>query len=137
MIFVLEDGEQIEGHIEWYDRNAIKVRQRRRARSFTKPASNICIRRRINGKRASTGGFEQPVANGNAEALVFRQWANDDGCPGCIQFPQSGKQAPGKLLLIRQIAPLINQVGALRWRVAGQHDADRLACGVQFRGKAQ
>ena len=27
MIFVLEDGEQIEGNIEWYDRNAIKVRQ--------------------------------------------------------------------------------------------------------------
>jgi sRNA-binding regulator protein Hfq len=26
MIFVLEDGEQIEGTIEWYDRNAIKVR---------------------------------------------------------------------------------------------------------------
>jgi sRNA-binding regulator protein Hfq len=27
MIFVLEDGEQIEGTIEWYDRHAIKVRQ--------------------------------------------------------------------------------------------------------------
>ena len=26
MIFVLEDGEEIEGTIEWYDRNAIKVR---------------------------------------------------------------------------------------------------------------
>jgi sRNA-binding regulator protein Hfq len=26
MTFVLEDGEQIEGHIEWYDREAIKVR---------------------------------------------------------------------------------------------------------------
>jgi sRNA-binding regulator protein Hfq len=26
MIFVLEDGEQIEGHIEWYDRDVIKVR---------------------------------------------------------------------------------------------------------------
>jgi sRNA-binding regulator protein Hfq len=26
MIFVLEDGEQIEGTIEWYDRCAIKVR---------------------------------------------------------------------------------------------------------------
>ncbi len=26
MIFVLEDGERIEGTIEWYDRNAIKVR---------------------------------------------------------------------------------------------------------------
>jgi sRNA-binding regulator protein Hfq len=26
MIIVLEDGEQIEGCIEWYDRNALKVR---------------------------------------------------------------------------------------------------------------
>jgi hypothetical protein len=26
MVFVLEDGEHIEGCIEWYDRNAIKVR---------------------------------------------------------------------------------------------------------------
>jgi sRNA-binding regulator protein Hfq len=27
MIFLLEDGERIEGTIEWYDRDAIKVRQ--------------------------------------------------------------------------------------------------------------
>jgi len=26
MVVVLEDGEKIEGCIEWYDRNAIKVR---------------------------------------------------------------------------------------------------------------
>jgi sRNA-binding regulator protein Hfq len=26
MVFVLEDGERVEGCIEWYDRNAIKVR---------------------------------------------------------------------------------------------------------------
>jgi sRNA-binding regulator protein Hfq len=26
MVFVLDDGEHIEGYIEWYDRNAIKVR---------------------------------------------------------------------------------------------------------------
>lgn len=26
MVFVLEDGEKVEGCIEWYDRNAIKVR---------------------------------------------------------------------------------------------------------------
>jgi sRNA-binding regulator protein Hfq len=29
MTFVLEDGEQVEGTIEWYDRNAIKVRRGR------------------------------------------------------------------------------------------------------------
>lgn len=27
MIFLLEDGERIEGVIEWYDRNSIKVRE--------------------------------------------------------------------------------------------------------------
>ena len=26
MVIVLEDGEQVEGCIEWYDRNALKVR---------------------------------------------------------------------------------------------------------------
>jgi sRNA-binding regulator protein Hfq len=26
MVFVLEDGQQLEGYIEWYDRNCIKVR---------------------------------------------------------------------------------------------------------------
>jgi sRNA-binding regulator protein Hfq len=30
MVFVLEDGEIIEGYIEWYDRNAVKVRNGRR-----------------------------------------------------------------------------------------------------------
>jgi sRNA-binding regulator protein Hfq len=30
MVFVLEDGERIEGYIEWYDRNAIKVRNHTR-----------------------------------------------------------------------------------------------------------
>ncbi len=30
MILVLEDGEKIEGCIEWYDRNAIKIRGRQR-----------------------------------------------------------------------------------------------------------
>ena len=28
MVVVLEDGERVEGCIEWYDRNAIKVRGR-------------------------------------------------------------------------------------------------------------
>jgi sRNA-binding regulator protein Hfq len=26
MVFVLEDGERVEGYIEWYDKNSIKVR---------------------------------------------------------------------------------------------------------------
>jgi sRNA-binding regulator protein Hfq len=30
MVFVLEDGERIEGYIEWYDRNAIKVKNHTR-----------------------------------------------------------------------------------------------------------
>jgi len=34
MIFLLEDGERIEGTIEWYDRNAIKVCQHSSARTL-------------------------------------------------------------------------------------------------------
>lgn len=30
MVFILEDGERIEGIIEWYDRNAIKVKNHSR-----------------------------------------------------------------------------------------------------------
>lgn len=30
LVFVLEGDERIEGQIEWYDRNAIKVRNNRR-----------------------------------------------------------------------------------------------------------
>jgi sRNA-binding regulator protein Hfq len=30
MVLVLEDGEQIEGCIEWYDRNALKLRSRQK-----------------------------------------------------------------------------------------------------------
>jgi RNA chaperone Hfq len=31
MVVVLEDGEQVEGCIEWYDRNTLKVRGRQKA----------------------------------------------------------------------------------------------------------
>ena len=34
MVFVLEDGEQIEGVIEWYDRDTIKVRHTTRTLVF-------------------------------------------------------------------------------------------------------
>ena len=30
MVIVLEDGETVEGQIEWYDRNSVKVRGRSR-----------------------------------------------------------------------------------------------------------
>ena len=30
MVVVLEDGERVEGCIEWYDRNALKIRGRQR-----------------------------------------------------------------------------------------------------------
>jgi sRNA-binding regulator protein Hfq len=30
MVFILEDGERIEGYIEWYDRDAIKVKNHTR-----------------------------------------------------------------------------------------------------------
>src|SRR5579863_390695 len=31
MVIILEDGEQIEGRIEWYDRNSLKVRGRQKS----------------------------------------------------------------------------------------------------------
>jgi sRNA-binding regulator protein Hfq len=34
MVIVLEDGERVEGIIEWYDRNSIKVRGRARSLVF-------------------------------------------------------------------------------------------------------
>jgi len=34
MVIVLEDGEKIEGCIEWYDRNSLKVRGRTRMLIF-------------------------------------------------------------------------------------------------------
>ncbi len=34
LIFVLEDGERVQGVIEWYDRNSIKVRNTRRVLIF-------------------------------------------------------------------------------------------------------
>ena len=37
MVIVLEDGEKIEGRIEWYDRNSIKVRGRTKSLIY-KPA---------------------------------------------------------------------------------------------------
>jgi sRNA-binding regulator protein Hfq len=36
MVFVLEDGEKIEGSIEWYDRHAVKVRSLRPGGSPTR-----------------------------------------------------------------------------------------------------
>jgi len=30
MVFILEDGERVQGVIEWYDRNSIKVRGKNR-----------------------------------------------------------------------------------------------------------
>ncbi len=34
MVFVLEDGEQIEGVVEWFDRDTVKVRNRTRTLIF-------------------------------------------------------------------------------------------------------
>lgn len=48
MVFVLEDGESIEGCIEWYDRNAIKVR---------------CTSIRVHGSRA----YDTPT-----RALIYK-----------------------------------------------------------------
>src|ERR1700691_924725 len=103
-------------------------------RLSTKPASNTCTRPKI---KPSTGSLEQAVAHGDAQPLVLGQRANNDGGPGRIQFPQSGKETPGKLLLICWIAPAINQVWVPNVHIAGQHDADHFARGLLLFSEAQ
>ena len=48
MVIVLEDGERIDGCIEWYDRNSIKVRGRSRTLIY-KPAIKYMYKLGDNG----------------------------------------------------------------------------------------
>ena len=48
MVIVLEDGEKIEGRIEWYDRNSIKVRGRTKSLIY-KPAIKYMYKVAENG----------------------------------------------------------------------------------------
>jgi sRNA-binding regulator protein Hfq len=48
MVIVLEDGERVEGCIEWYDRNSLKVRGRSRTLVF-KPAIKYMYKLGDNG----------------------------------------------------------------------------------------
>src|ERR1700722_12383355 len=94
------------------------------ARSSIRRASSTYIKQRKLTK--STGGLEQTVANGNAEAMVSRHWANDDSGPGCIQFAQSRKQATRQFFLIFQITPFVNQVGPFAGEHGWHHHANHL-----------
>ncbi|MGA2850001.1 MAG: RNA chaperone Hfq [Terracidiphilus sp.] len=49
MVIVLEDGEMIEGRIEWYDRNSIKVRGRTKSLIY-KPAIKYMYKVAENGQ---------------------------------------------------------------------------------------
>jgi len=49
MVIVLEDGEKIEGRIEWYDRNSIKVRGRTKSLIY-KPAIKYMYKVAENGQ---------------------------------------------------------------------------------------
>jgi sRNA-binding regulator protein Hfq len=49
MVIVLEDGEKIEGRIEWYDRNSIKVRGRSKTLIY-KPAIKYMYKVAENGQ---------------------------------------------------------------------------------------
>ena len=42
MMFVLEDGEHIEGVIEWYDSNAIKIRNSSRILIYKSSIKYMC-----------------------------------------------------------------------------------------------
>ena len=48
-MIVLEDGEMIEGRIEWYDRNSIKVRGRTKSLIY-KPAIKYMYKVAENGQ---------------------------------------------------------------------------------------
>jgi len=48
MVIVLEDGERVEGCIEWYDRNSLKVRGRARTLVY-KPAIKYMYKLGDNG----------------------------------------------------------------------------------------
>jgi len=48
MVIVLEDGEKVEGRIEWYDRNSIKVRGRTKSLIY-KPAIKYMYKVAENG----------------------------------------------------------------------------------------
>jgi len=49
MVIVMEDGEKIEGRIEWYDRNSIKVRGRTKSLIY-KPAIKYMYKVAENGQ---------------------------------------------------------------------------------------
>uniref|UniRef100_E6QHP6 RNA-binding protein Hfq n=1 Tax=mine drainage metagenome TaxID=410659 RepID=E6QHP6_9ZZZZ len=52
MVIVLEDGKQIQGVIEWYDRNSIKVRGRQRQLIYKSAIKYIYK----HGENGATGG---------------------------------------------------------------------------------
>ncbi len=57
MVFVLEDGERIEGCIEWYDRHAIKVR-------CSAPSTQ-----RLKGPRGNEGGTRMMIYKSSIKYL--------------------------------------------------------------------
>jgi sRNA-binding regulator protein Hfq len=91
MVFVLEDGERIEGYIEWYDRHAIKVRNGARTLIYKssikylykavensgvaawRPKKRGLETERLSATPRSAGGFEQPVPDGPSKSLFLRQ----------------------------------------------------------------
>jgi sRNA-binding regulator protein Hfq len=56
MTFVLEDGEQIDGTIEWYDRNAIKVRRGRVRTLIYKAGIKYLYKTEENSRGAGVNG---------------------------------------------------------------------------------
>src|ERR1700761_1755290 len=104
------------------------------ARSSTKRASSICIRRRM--AASLMGGPEEPVTDSDTEAMVFWHWADNDGRAGCIQFAQSREQAASQLFVILQIAPLVNPVRPSLGELGRQHYAYGFSRSLLVRGDA-
>ncbi len=78
MTFVLEDGEQIDGTIEWYDRNAIKVRRGRVRTLIYKAGIKYLYKTEENSRGAGVNG--QLSAGG-------REWQHPNP-----DLPAMGKQ---------------------------------------------
>ena len=88
MIFVLEDGEQIEGTIEWYDRNAIKVRQgdvrtliyKAGIKYLYKAADNNQAQRAALSRR-SRMATPRPLSSGRGQTMTVAPAASNSRSP--------------------------------------------------------
>ena len=101
MVIVLEDGERVEGCIEWYDRSALKLRGRAKTLIYKSAIKYMyklgeagtvalahCSRKAALRKRSRIAS-PSPKAGGNG--------TQNDGACLCIKRPQAGVEAARQL----------------------------------------